>query len=72
MYNIILKICLIITIVHSFFKKICMYMKGFLGSPAGEESACNAGDPGFIPGLGSYPGEGTGYPFQYTWASMVA
>ena len=49
-----------------------MYMKGFLGSPAGEESACNAGDPGFIPGLGSYPGEGMGYPFQYTWASMVA
>ena len=51
---------------------MCMYMKGFLGSPAGEESACNAGDPGFIPGLGSYPGEGIGYPFQYTWASMVA
>ena len=38
----------------------------------GKESACNAGDPGSIPGLGRSPGEGIGYPLQYSWASLVA
>ena len=38
----------------------------FSGSSAGNESACNAGDPGSIPGLGSFPGEGIGYPLQYS------
>ena len=37
----------------------------------GEESACSAGDPGSIPGLGRSTGEGTGYPLQYSWASIV-
>ena len=32
----------------------------------GKESACNAGDPGSIPGLGRDPGEGKGYPLQYS------
>ena len=32
----------------------------------GKESACNAGDLGSIPGLGSSPGEGKGYPLQYS------
>ena len=45
---------------------------GFSGSSAGNESACNAGDPGSIPGLGSFPGEGIGYPHQFSWASLVA
>ena len=40
------------------------------GSSAGKESACNAGDPGLIPGLGRSPGEGIGYPLQYSWASL--
>ena len=31
-----------------------------------KESACNAGDPGSIPGLGKFPGEGNGYPLQYS------
>ena len=44
---------------------------GFPGSSAGEESACNAGDPGSIPGSGSFPGEGIGYPLQYSWVSLV-
>ena len=35
-------------------------------SSAGKESACNAGDPGSIPGWGSSPGEGNGYPLQYS------
>ena len=41
----------------------------FLGFPcgsAGKESACNIGDLGSIPGLGRYPGEGNGYPLQYS------
>ena len=33
---------------------------------AGKESACNVGDLGLIPGLGRSPGEGKGYPFQYS------
>ena len=45
---------------------------GSLESSVGKESACNAGDPGSIPGLGRYPGEGTGYPLQYSWDSLVA
>ena len=39
--------------------------KGFPGSSAGKESACNAGDPGLIPGLGKSPGGGHGNPLQY-------
>ena len=45
---------------------------GFPGSSAGKESACNAGDPGLIPGLGRGTGEGIAYPFQYCWASLLA
>ena len=39
---------------------------GFPGSSAGKESICNWGDLGFIPGLGRSPGEGNGYPLQYS------
>ena len=39
---------------------------GFLGGSAGKESAYNAGDLGSIPGLGRSPGEGNGYPLQYS------
>ena len=46
--------------------------KSFPSSSAGKESACNAGDPSSIPGLGSSPGEGIGYPLQYSWVSLVA
>ena len=45
---------------------------GFPGSSAGKESACNAGDPSSIPGLERSPGEGIGYPLQYSCASLVA
>ena len=47
-------------------------MMGFLGSSAGKESACNAGDPGSIPGLGRTSGEVIDYPLHYSWASLVA
>ena len=46
--------------------------KYFLGGPVGKESFCNVRDLGLIPGLGQSPGEGLGYPFQYSWASLVA
>ena len=45
---------------------------GFPDSSVGKESACNAGDPGLIPGFRRSPGEGIGYPLQYSWASLVA
>ena len=45
---------------------------GFPGSSAGKESACNAGNPGLIPGSGISAGEGMGYPVEYSWVSLVA
>ena len=48
------------------FKQASTHFKGFPGGSDGEESACNAGDPDLIPGLGRSPGEGNGYPFQYS------
>ena len=39
---------------------------GFPGDSAGKESACNMVDLGLIPGLGRSPGEGKGYPLQYS------
>ena len=45
---------------------------GFSGGSDGKESACNAGELGSIPGLGRFPGEGIGYPIQYSWAFLVA
>ena len=39
---------------------------GFPGSSDGKDSACNAGDPGFIPGLERSPREGNGKPLQYS------
>ena len=39
---------------------------GFSCGSAGEESACNVGDLGLIPGLERSPGEGKGYPLQYS------
>ena len=39
---------------------------GFPGSSVGKESTFNAGDPGAIPGSRRSPGEGKGYPLQYS------
>ena len=46
--------------------------RGFPDSSIGKESVCSAGDPSLIPGLGRSTGDGTGYPLQYSWASLVA
>ena len=45
--------------------------KGCPDSSVGKESTCNVGDPSSIPGSGSSPGEGIGYPLQYSWDSLV-
>ena len=44
----------------------------FTDSSVGREFTCNAGDPGSIPGSGRSPGEGIGYPLEYSWVSLVA
>ena len=56
---------------HHYDCNSLLTMMGFPGSSAGKESACNAGDPSSIPRLGRSPGEGIGYPPQYSWASLV-
>ena len=52
--------------------KYSIYTFGFLGSLAGKEYACHAGDPDSIPRSGRSPGEGIGSPLWYSWASLVA
>ena len=42
-------------------------LQPFPGGSDGKESACNAGDPGLIPGLGRSPREGNGDPLQYSY-----
>ena len=42
------------------------FHEGFPGGSDDKASACNAGDPGLIPGLGRSPGEGNGNPLQYS------
>ena len=56
-------------VIWSYHKKL---LWGFPGGSAGKESTCNAGNPGSIPRSGRSPGEGIGYPLQYSWASLVA
>ena len=41
-------------------------LSGFPSCSSGKEYACNARDWGLIPGLGRSPGEGNGFPFQYS------
>ena len=45
---------------------------GFSDSSVGKESSCNAGDPSSIHESERSPGEGIGYPLQYSWVSLVA
>ena len=45
---------------------------GFPDSSIGKEYTCNAGDAGSTPGSERSAGGGIGYPFQYSWASLVA
>ena len=43
------------------------FNEGFPGGSDGKESVCNEEDPGSIPGLGRYPGEGNGNPLRYSY-----
>ena len=49
-----------------------LWARDFPDSSVGKESTCNARDPSSISGSGRSAGEGTGYPLQYSWASLVA
>ena len=51
---------------------ICSNKAGFPDSSVGKESACDVGYPSSIPGSGRSPGEGIGYPLQYSWVSLMA
>ena len=48
------------------FDPFCVYSRFFPGGSDGEESACNEGDLGSIPGSAISPGEGNGNPLQYS------
>ena len=50
----------------SSFKKQEVPLWGFPGGSDSKESAYNAGELGLIPGSGRSPGEGNGYPLQYS------
>ena len=52
--------------VFSVFTELCNHYQPLPGGSAGKESACNAGDPGSIPGLEISPEEEKGYPLQYS------
>ena len=56
--------------MNAYFVQEYSYL-GFPDSSVGKESACSAGNPSSVPRLGRSAGEGIGYPFQYSWASLV-
>ena len=53
-------------VIYTVVTVFCICVVLSLGGSVGKESACNTGDLGSIPGLGRSPGEGTGYPLQYS------
>ena len=57
---------------HPSISSTVKWRQVFPDSSVGKESACNAGDPGSIPGSGRSVGEGIGYPLQYSWVFLVA
>ena len=66
--NIYAYVCVCVCI----YKYIYLYIYiGFPGGSDSEESACNAVDPGSIPESGSSPGEGNGYPLQYSKVMLL-
>ena len=52
--------------ISDFIQALPCINGGFPGGSNGKESACNAGDPGSVPGLGSSLGERNGNPLQYS------
>ena len=51
-------------VIHGLFE--LQLFLGFPGGSGGKETACYVGDPASIPGSGRSPGEGYGYPLQYS------
>ena len=49
------------------FLRFTVFVGGYAGAPDGKESACNAGDPGSIPGSGRFPREGNGKLPHYSF-----
>ena len=62
------------TIEYDVKRSVCHASLEWLPIPgsSGIESTCNVRDLGLIPRLARSPGEGNGYPLQYSWASLVA
>ena len=60
------------TVVPQLAQALSLGLSDPVVSSVGKESACNEGDPSSIPGSGRSAGEGTGYPFQSSWASLMA
>ena len=50
----------------SYFSSYLYVFVGFPSGSDGKESACNVEDLGSVPGLGRSPGEGKGYPLEYS------
>ena len=68
-----MEICIYIIHVSTYADCAILWcLLGFPDSSVAKESACNAGDPGLIPGSGRSAGKGIGYTLQYSWASLVA
>ena len=59
------KLTATISLQPHYLMSLLLY-RGFPGGSDSKESACNAGDPDSIPGSGRSPGEGNGYPLQYS------
>ena len=55
-------------ILYNWLVDLCVasLYQGFPGGSAGKEPACKAGGLGSVPELGRSPGEGKGYPLQYS------
>ena len=66
--NTLILSCFLIYIYYDTFQ----LHRDFLHNSVAKESACDAGDPGWIPGSGRSAGEGIDYPLWYSWASLVA
>ena len=57
--------------ILSSFTKVYTYKWSFPSSSASKESTCSVRDSSSISGSVSSPGEGIGYPLQYSWISLV-
>ena len=58
--------CIYVCVYVCVYVYIYIHIQGFHGGSDSKESACNAGDPGLIPGSGGSPGKENGNPLQYS------